>query len=208
MAGTRALSCLTVKLLPDRGRRGGRRRVRQQELGARLSVRGCSRQRREFNEAVEKNTTSAQRRRSVRAHNRNQFDPPAAGARRTNGLGPQRQTGLSSSGDSWEGLEPTEPIAHAHTPPQRARATPARNASCAKARRTNDLWPRRQTGLSSSGDSWEGHEPTEQIAHAQTPMQRARATPARNASCAEARRTNGPRAHKRRSVRVSTRPAT
>jgi hypothetical protein len=36
---------LTVKLLPDRGRRGGRRRVRQQELGVRLSVRGCSRQR-------------------------------------------------------------------------------------------------------------------------------------------------------------------
>jgi hypothetical protein len=38
--GTRALRCLTVKLLPDRGRRGGRRRVRQQELGVRLGARG------------------------------------------------------------------------------------------------------------------------------------------------------------------------
>ena len=43
---------LTVKLLPDRGRRGGRGRVRQQELGVRLSVRGCGRQRREFSEAA------------------------------------------------------------------------------------------------------------------------------------------------------------
>ena len=43
---------LTVKLLPDRGRRGGSRRVMQKELGVRLSVRGCGRQRREFNEAA------------------------------------------------------------------------------------------------------------------------------------------------------------
>ena len=124
--GTRAFRFLTVKLLQDRGRRGGSRCIRQQELGFRLDIRECD----ERKQCVGTTTIETSRRKKRNACSganharmfRSTPDHFLCGSETNERFGrPRRRTGPLHSADSWEGHEPTEPIARAHTCSARAR---------------------------------------------------------------------------------------
>ena len=100
--GTRAFRFLTVKLLPDRGRRGGNRRIRQQALGVRLGIRGYDEQKQCVGTTAVETSRRKKRRHNTHRHDLMRERCSQGGDRRCVRTLLDKQTKPRKSKNTWD----------------------------------------------------------------------------------------------------------